>query len=208
MNIINSLCVFCGSAPGNHPAYAQKARDLGELLIEHGITLVYGGSNVGIMRILADTVLEKGGKVIGVMPQSLIDREVKHNNLSEFHVVKTMHERKALMVKLSDAFIALPGGLGTMDELFETLSWNQLEIISKPVGLLNVKGYYDYLELFLQHSVSQGFIKAAHYDNLIVDEDENVLLAKLQLFVPKKVEGGKWIRDLKTNTDERRNHLK
>jgi uncharacterized protein (TIGR00730 family) len=205
MNIIRSLCVFCGSAPGNDPAYAFKARSLGELLVKKNITLVYGGSNVGIMRILADTVLGLGGKVIGVMPQNLIDREVKHENLTEFHVVQTMHERKALMVKLSDAFIALPGGVGTLDELFEALSWNQLEIMSKPVGILNVSGYYDHLNQFLLHAVEQGFIKAAHHGNLQVDDDEVRLLEKLQLFVPQKVEGGKWIRDLKTDTDERQN---
>lgn len=207
MNIINSLCVFCGSSPGNHPSYALKAKALGELLAQNNIKLVYGGSNVGIMRILADSVLAKGGKVIGVMPQSLIDREVKHEHLSEFHIVQTMHERKALMVKLSDAFIALPGGIGTMDELFEALSWNQLEIMSKPVGLLNVNGYYDYLNMFLNHAVEEGFVKRAHHNNFLVDEDEKRLLAKIQQFVAVKVEGGKWIKDLKTNTDHRQNNL-
>ncbi len=203
MKTLHSVCVFCGSAPGNNPIYTQKARALGQLLAGEGISLVYGGSNVGIMRIIADTVLELGGKVIGVMPVNLIDREVAHNSLTEFHKVQTMHERKALMVKLSDAFIALPGGFGTMDELFEIMSWNQLEIISKPAGLLNVDGYYDQLISFLDHSVSQGFIKKEHRMNLLVEEDENKLLENLRTFVPKKVEGGKWIRELKTDTDEK-----
>ena len=203
MKTIGSVCVFCGSAPGTNPLYTQKARSLGKVLASRGITLVYGGSNIGIMRIIADTVLNLGGKVIGVMPKNLIDREVAHTSLTEFHMVQTMHERKALMVKLSDAFIAMPGGFGTLDELFEIMSWNQLEIISKPAGLLNVAGYFDPLIRFLDHSVEQGFIKPEHRANLLLEENEELLLESLQTFVPKKVEGGKWIRELKIDTDEK-----
>jgi uncharacterized protein (TIGR00730 family) len=164
------------------------------------IALVYGGSNVGLMRVIADTMMEAGGKVIGVMPDNLIEREVAHNGITEFHVVKTMAERKALMDKLSDAFIAMPGGIGTLDELFEVMSWNQLELISKPVALYNVTGYWDQLLAFLDHSVGQRFVKPEHRLNLIAESDENVLLEKILNYQPLKVDGGKWIKELKDNT--------
>ena len=198
-NTINSICVFCGSSSGSNLEYTAKARKLGKLLAEKDITLVYGGSNVGLMHEIAETVLQAGGKVIGVMPHSLIAREVAHNGLSEFHVVETMAERKAKMDELSDAFIAMPGGIGTLDEIFEVMSWNQLEIINKPVALFNVLGYYDHLISFLDHSVNQRFVKPEHRINLITESDENLLLDKIIYYSPVKVDGGKWIKELREN---------
>jgi len=195
-----SICIFCGSSAGSREEYSIKARDLGLLFVEKGITMVYGGSNVGLMRVIADTMLEAGGKVLGIMPHNLIDREVAHKGLTEFHVVETMAERKALMDQLSDAFIAMPGGIGTLDELFEVMSWNQLELITKPVALFNVLGYYNQLLAFLDHSVDQRFVKPEHRCNLISESDENVLLEKIFNYIPVKVQGGKWIKELKENT--------
>ena len=196
---IKSICVFCGSSSGSNPLYTQKAIALGKLFAQKNISLVYGGSNVGLMREIADTMLEAGGKVIGVMPHTLIDREVAHKGLTEFHVVSTMAERKALMEELSDAFVAMPGGVGTLDEIFEMMGWNQLEIINKPVALYNVLGYYDQLLAFLDHSVDQRFVKPEHRINLIAESDENVLLDKILNYKPVKVEGGKWIKELTEN---------
>jgi uncharacterized protein (TIGR00730 family) len=199
---INSICVFCGSSAGSREEYSAKARDLGLLFVEKNISMVYGGSNVGLMRIIADTMMEAGGKVIGVMPHNLIEREVAHKGISEFHVVKTMSERKAVMDDLSDAFIAMPGGIGTLDEIFEVMSWNQLDLITKPAALFNVLGYWDQLLSFLDHSVDQRFVKAEHRMNLIAESDEKKLLDKILNYMPLKVDGGKWIRDLKTETDQ------
>jgi uncharacterized protein (TIGR00730 family) len=196
---IKSICVFCGSSAGSLEEYTLKARDLGLLFAEKDITLVYGGSNVGIMHVIAETMLQAEGKVIGVMPHNLIQREVAHKGLTEFHVVETMAERKAVMDKLSDAFIAMPGGIGTLDELFEVMSWNQLELITKPVALFNVEKYYDHLVAFLDHSVDQRFVKPEHRLNLIVESDENILLDKIFNYEPVKVDGGKWIKELKEN---------
>jgi uncharacterized protein (TIGR00730 family) len=198
-NQIKSICVFCGSSSGSNPVYTQKAIALGKLFIENKIALVYGGSNVGLMHVIAETMLHAGGKVIGVMPQNLIMREVAHKGLTEFHVVETMAERKAVMDKLSDAFVSMPGGVGTLDELFEVMSWNQLELITKPVALFNVLGYYDQLLAFLDHAVDQRFVKPEHRLNLISESDENVLFEKIINYKPVKVEGGKWIKELKEN---------
>jgi len=200
---IRSVCVFCGSSAGSQELYSQKAHDLGLLFVKKGITLVYGGSNIGIMRVIADTMLQSGGKVIGVMPHTLIDREVAHKDLTEFHVVATMAERKTMMGELSDAFIAMPGGIGTLDELFETMSWNQLEIMDKPVAVFNIDHYYDHLLAFMEHSVDQRFVKPEHFRNLIVEEDESLLLEKMYNYSPLKVDGGKWIEELKVVTDSR-----
>lgn len=197
---IRSICVFCGSSSGSEAIYTLKAHDLGRLLAEKNIALVYGGSNVGLMREIADTMMEAGGKVIGVMPHTLIEREVAHTGISEFHEVETMSERKALMDDLSDAFIAMPGGIGTLDELFEVMSWNQLELMDKPVALFNVADYYNNLMKFLDHSVNQRFVKPEHFQNLICESDENLLLEKIENYKAIKVEGGKWIRELKENT--------
>jgi uncharacterized protein (TIGR00730 family) len=199
MDSIKSICVFCGSSAGSREEYSAKARALGLLFVEKGITLVYGGSNVGIMHVIADTMMQAGGKVIGVMPHTLIEREVAHKAITEFHVVETMAERKAVMDKLSDAFIAMPGGIGTLDELFEAMSWNQLELITKPVALFNVLGYYDQLLAFLDHSVDQRFVKPEHRVNLIAESDENILLDKIMNYKAVKVDGGKWIKELREN---------
>ena len=146
--MLKKLCIYCGSSAGENPVYAHIARKLGKILAYKEITLVYGAGNIGIMGILADTVLENNGKVIGIIPELLVEKEVVHAHLTELHVVKTMHERKALLSTISDAFMVLPGGFGTLDEMFEALTWNQLEIISKPVGLLNVNHYFDGLIAF------------------------------------------------------------
>jgi hypothetical protein len=199
MDSIKSICVFCGSSAGSREEYSAKARALGLLFVEKGITLVYGGSNVGLMHVIADTMMQAGGKVIGVMPHTLIEREVAHKAITEFHVVETMAERKAVMDKLSDAFIAMPGGIGTLDELFEAMSWNQLELITKPVALFNVLGYYDQLLAFLDHSVGQRFVKPEHRVNLIAESDENILLDKIMNYKAVKVDGGKWIKELREN---------
>jgi uncharacterized protein (TIGR00730 family) len=198
-NKIESICIFCGSSSGSNPVYSEKAIALGKLFIEKGITLVYGGSNVGLMRVIAATILEAGGEVIGVMPHNLIKREVAHKGLTGFHVVETMAERKEVMDRLSDAFIAMPGGVGTLDELFEVMSWNQLELINKPVALFNVEGFFNQLVAFLDYSVDQRFVKPEHRTNLIVENDENVLLKKIFNYKPLKVDGGKWIKELKEN---------
>jgi uncharacterized protein (TIGR00730 family) len=200
MTSIKSICVFCGSSAGSREEYSIKARDLGQLFVKKGISLVYGGSNVGLMRVIADTMMEAGGKVIGVMPHNLIEREVAHKGISEFRVVGNMSERKAVMEELSDAFIAMPGGIGTLDELFEVMSWNQLELITKPMALYNVLGYWDQLLTFIDHSVDQRFVKPEHRINLISESDENILLDKILNYNPVKVDGGKWIKELKKNT--------
>lgn len=196
---IHSVCVFCGSSAGSLPEYTLEARKLGRLMADQQITLVYGGSNVGLMRVIADTVLNCGGKVVGIMPHNLIAREVAHKGNTEFHVVETMAERKLLMEKLSDAFIAMPGGIGTLDELFEVMSWNQLEMINKPLALFNVKDYWDGMLHFLDHSVNQRFVKPEHRANLIVESDAERLLSELRNYKPLKVDGGKWINELKEN---------
>jgi uncharacterized protein (TIGR00730 family) len=199
MGTIKSICVFCGSSAGSHEEYSSKARALALLFVEKDISLVYGGSNVGLMRVIADTMMEAGGKVIGVMPHTLIEREVAHKGITEFHIVETMAERKAVMDQLSDAFIAMPGGIGTLDELFEVMSWNQLELITKPVALFNVLEYWDQLLSFLDHSVDQRFVKPEHRINLIAESDENKLLDKIMNYKPVKVDGGKWIKELREN---------
>lgn len=199
MTKIKSICIFCGSSAGSQKEYSDKAQSLARLFVDNDITLVYGGSNVGLMRVIADTIMKAGGKVVGVMPHTLIEREVAHKGITEFHVVETMAERKAKMNELSDAFIAMPGGIGTLDEIFEVMSWNQLELINKPLALFNVKKYWDQLIGFLDYSVDQRFVKAEHRVNLIVESDEETLLNKIFNYKPVKVDGGKWIKELKEN---------
>ncbi|PYN39397.1 MAG: TIGR00730 family Rossman fold protein [Candidatus Rokuibacteriota bacterium] len=156
------ICVFCGSAVGVRPAYADAARGLGRELARRGLGLVYGGASVGLMGVLADTVLGEGGEVIGVIPGPLAARELAHAGLTKLHVVASMHERKATMVRLSDGFVALPGGLGTLEETLEVLTWAQLGIHGKPVGVLDVEGYWTGLERMLVHAVGEGFVRAEH----------------------------------------------
>ncbi len=199
MKSILNVCVFCGSSPGANSGYSAAARDLGKIIAENGIGLVYGGSNIGLMRAIADEVLMHKGMVIGVMPEGLIKREVAYLSLKEFHVVESMSERKEKMSDLSDAFIALPGGVGTLDELFEVMSWNQLEIIDKPVALYNVSGYFDHLIEFLKHTVQERFIRQEHLSNLIIESNPAALIEKLRNYTPLKVDT-KWIDNLKSET--------
>jgi uncharacterized protein (TIGR00730 family) len=180
---------------GADQAYRETAIRLAACLYDRNISLIYGGANVGLMRVVADTMLEQGGRVTGVMPGSLVDREVAHSGLTEMHIVHTMQERKALMAKLADAFISLPGGYGTFDELFEMLSWNQLKLIRKPVGLLNAKGYFDPLIRQLDLAVEERFLRQEHRDMLLVDTDPGNLIRQMEAFTP--VEAEKWIDRLK-----------
>ncbi|HWK20819.1 MAG TPA: TIGR00730 family Rossman fold protein [Microbacteriaceae bacterium] len=185
------LCVFSGSSSGRRPAYTEAARGLGEALAEAGIGLVYGGASVGLMGTIADAALGAGGEVVGVMPQSLIDKEVGHPGLSDLRVVGSMHERKALMADLSDGFIALPGGVGTLEELFEVWTWAQLGHHRKPCALFNVDGYYDSLAVFLDEVVREQFVKPVHRDMLIVERELPDLLAAIDAYAPPVVD--KWI---------------
>jgi hypothetical protein len=181
---MNSVCVFCGSSPGNDPDYAAAAQELGRTLAERGTTLVYGGGHVGLMGVVADAALGAGGEVIGVMPRSLVDREIGHTNLTKLHVVRSMHERKALMSELSEGFIALPGGNGTLEELFEVLTWAQLGEHAKPCGLLNVAGYYDPLLAVFDQMVDRAFLKREHREIVLVEEDPSSLLERFEGYEP------------------------
>lgn len=173
------LCVFCGSSPGVRPAYVQTARALGALLAARGVGVVYGGASIGVMGAVADGALQAGGEVIGIIPEKLAVREVSHDGLSALHVVDSMHERKALMAELSDAFVALPGGIGTFEELFEVWTWAQLGMHAKPCALLDVEGYYAPLLAFVEHSVAEGFLRPVYRDMLIVADDAESLLSRL-----------------------------
>ena len=170
------LCVFSGSSPGAHPAYVLAAEELGRALADQGIGLVYGGASVGLMGALADAMLDAGGDAIGVIPQALVEREIAHPGLSDLRVVGSMHERKALMAELADGFIALPGGLGTLEELFEVYTWTQLGLHSKPLGLLDVRGYYAQLAAFLDHAVAERFVTAEHREMLVVEDRAETLI--------------------------------
>jgi len=174
------VCVFCGSSHGVRPAYTEAARAMGALLAGRGITVVYGGGNVGLMGELADAALGAGGEVIGVIPRALADREVAHLGLSDLRIVQSMHERKAMMAELSDAFIAMPGGMGTYEELFEVITWSQLGLHQKACGLLDVEGFYAPLVAFIDRAVGEGFIKPAHRGIVVSDTDPAALLAKLE----------------------------
>ncbi len=174
-----SVCVYCGSRHGARPAYTEAARALGRAIGEQGWQLVYGGGKVGLMGEVADATLAAGGRVVGVIPESLKKLEVGHTGLQELHVVPTMHVRKQMMAERADLFIALPGGIGTLEELYEVWTWRQLGYHDKPFGLLNVEGYYDALLRFMAHSVDEGFLAAAQLRNLSVDRDPVALLASL-----------------------------
>lgn len=186
------LCVFCGSNAGLDPVYLETARLLGETLARNGIELIYGGASVGLMGAVADAVLKHGGHVIGVMPQALVDKEIAHTGLSDLRVVGSMHERKAMMAELSDGFVAMPGGLGTFEELFEVWTWAQLGYHKKPCALLNIAGFYDKLMHFLDDVVERGFVKPVHRAMLIVKDKPAALIDAIQAYEPPKVE--KWIR--------------
>ena len=186
------LCVFCGSAVGNQPVYREVAVAMGSLLARRGIGLVYGGGHVGLMGVVADACLSAGGEVIGVIPQALADREIAHARLTELHVVDSMHTRKALMADLSDAFIAMPGGVGTFEEFFEAVTWTQLGLHKKPCGLLNAGAFYTPLAAFIDQAVSEGFIKPVHRAFIVVDDNPERLLDTLGTV--KLPDVPKWIR--------------
>ena len=185
------ICVFCGSSPGADPAYAEAAADLGRALAGRGLTLIYGGGHVGLMGVLADAVLAAGGRVTGVIPEALAAKELAHRGLTELRVVGSMHERKALMSELSDAFIALPGGIGTLEEWFEVWTWSQLGFQPKPCGMLNVAGYYDHLLAFLDHMTTERFLSPPHRSMAIVEERADRLLDRLASYQPPRA--AKWI---------------
>jgi uncharacterized protein (TIGR00730 family) len=189
---VRRLCVFCGSSPGARPAYGEAAEELGRLLVAEGIGLVYGGGQVGLMGRLADAVLEAGGEAIGVMPEALVAKEIGHPGLDDLRVVGSMHERKALMADLADGFVALPGGLGTVEELFEVYTWSQLGLHQKPCALLDVEGYYEGIASFLDHAVAERFVREDHREMLIVERDQRLLIERLRHFEPAAVVP-KWI---------------
>lgn len=186
------VCVFCGSSIGSQPVYAEVAVTLGRLLASRGIGLVYGGGNVGLMGVIADAVMAGGGDVIGVIPHALADREIAHPTITQLHVVDSMHERKAMMADLSDAFIAMPGGVGTFEEFFEAVTWTQLGLHRKPCGLLNAGGFYTPLAAFIDQAVSEGFIKPVHRASIVVDDHPERLLDSLAAV--KLPDAARWIR--------------
>lgn len=185
------ICVYCGSNPGRQPVYREAAAALGRELVERNIGLVYGGAGIGMMGAVADAVLENGGEAIGVIPQSLATREVAHKRLSELFVVTSMHERKAMMAELADGFVALPGGWGTFEEIFEILTWAQLGIHAKPCGLLNVANYFDHLALFLQHAMDERFVREEYKPMIIMEQQPELLLDRFASYQPPQVR--KWI---------------
>ncbi|MES2593900.1 MAG: TIGR00730 family Rossman fold protein [Verrucomicrobiota bacterium] len=188
------IAIYCGSSRGNDPVLQEAAAALATYLVRQGIGIVYGGGKVGIMGVIADAALAAGGEVIGVIPESLLAKELGHATLTELHITETMHQRKQKMVDLSDGFIALPGGFGTLDELFETLTWLQLSFHHKPVGILNVNGFFDHLLVFLDHMTASGFLKPEHRTSLLTDTDPATLLTAMRGFQPYV--DGKWITDL------------
>jgi uncharacterized protein (TIGR00730 family) len=190
------LCVFCGSNPGNAPAYRSLAAQLGHTLARRGIGLVYGGGQVGLMGALADATLEAGGEVIGVIPQALLDREIGHRGLTELRIVGSMHERKALMAELADGFVALPGGIGTLEELFEVWTWAQLGLHAKPCGLLDVDRFFAPLISFLDHLVATGFVSPVHRAMLVTAATPDELLSGFASYRAPRV--GKWVEPYQT----------
>lgn len=191
--VIKSICVFCGSAAGNDEVYIAAARKLGALLAAEGIRLVYGGAKVGLMGALADSVLAEGGEVTGVIPHFLRTKEIAHDGLTELVLTETMHERKLKMHELSDGIITMPGGWGTMEELFEMLTWGQLGLHQKPIGILNTNGYYDYLNQLTDTMIREGFLKESYRQLLAVDADPEALLGQMKQYVPLPLQ--QWITE-------------
>jgi uncharacterized protein (TIGR00730 family) len=185
------LCVFCGSSHGNSAVFAAAARELGETMAERGIELVYGGSHVGLMGVVADAVLAGGGKVTGVLPRFMVDKELAHTGITKLHIVETMHERKRIMAELAEGFVALPGGFGTFEEIFEAITWGQLRLHRFPCAFLNVEGYYDSLAEFLRSSTASGFIRPEQHERLIVARTVDELFRCFAEFRP--AEAGDWI---------------
>lgn len=188
---LERICVFAGSNYGRRLEYRRAAEHLAAALVRRGIGIVYGGARVGLMGALADTALANGGEVIGVIPEALVSKEIAHAGVSELRVVRSMHERKAVMAELADGFIALPGGWGTLEELFETLTWAQLGLHAKPCGLLNVEGYFDALLDFVDRTVREGFLRGEYRSMLVVASGADEILARMEAFQPPRVE--KWI---------------
>lgn len=188
---MKSITVFCGSSSGFRQEYAEAAKNLGRNLVSQNIRLVYGGGNVGLMGIIADEVMKTGGEVIGIIPESLDQKEVGHRGITELRVVSSMHERKALMAEFADGFIAMPGGIGTFEEFFEILTWAQLGFHDKPCGILNVANYYDGLLSLCDNAVNEGFLRPIHRQLILDDSDSVALLEKMKNFQPQTVE--KWI---------------
>jgi len=184
------ICVYCGSNRGARPEYADAAQELADVLVRHDLELVYGGAVAGIMGVIADRVLERGGKVHGVIPKMLEDKEIAHQGLTELHVVTSMHERKSMMAMLSDGFIGLPGGFGTLEELIEILTWGQLQFHDKPVGVLNVRGYFDHLLHYLDHATAEGFLRPENREMLLQDPDPAGLVQQFERYTAPRVE--KW----------------
>ena len=185
-----SICIFCGSSAGRNTAYKGAAVKLGQLLAEKKLNLVYGGGNIGLMGEIAQSVIKAGGKAIGVIPQFLVEKELVYTNLTKIHVVDSMHERKAMMVELADAFIAMPGGFGTLEETVEVLTWAQLGLHRKPIGLLNIDGYYDCLNDFFEHMVAEGFLMREYKEMLLIRDDPAAMLDSLTTFELPSVD--KW----------------
>jgi uncharacterized protein (TIGR00730 family) len=188
---LGSVCVFCGSNPGARPEYAEAARLLGERIAGRGLRLVYGGGGIGLMGVVADAALAAGGEVVGVIPQHLVDRELAHPGVTDLRITGSMHERKALMADLAGGFVALPGGLGTLEELFEILTWSQLGLQSKPCGLLDVAGFFEPLLAFLDHTVAERFVSAEHRQLVLAERDPDELLDKLEAWQPRP--SSKWL---------------
>ncbi|MGH9386746.1 MAG: TIGR00730 family Rossman fold protein [Vicinamibacterales bacterium] len=190
------VCVFCGSSVGSRPVYTEAAQEMGRLLAKKGIAIVYGGGNVGLMGVLADAALDAGGEVIGVIPSVLADREIAHQRLSDLRIVDSMHTRKAMMAELADAFVALPGGVGTFEEFFEAVTWTQLGLHRKACGLLDVDGFYSPLVDFIDRAVGEGFIRPVHRTAVVIDPEPEGLLEKLRTVnVPDLP---KWITKVET----------
>ena len=179
---MKAVCVYCGSSNGARPIYAEAAKAFGRALVQNNLSLVYGGGRVGLMGLIADEVLAAGGRAVGVIPELLVAKEVGHTDLTELHVVPDMHERKKMMADLSDAFVAMPGGVGTFEEFFEVYTWAQLGYHRKPVGVLNIGGFYDPLMALLDHTVREGFMRQAYLDMLQIDGDPVALIARLKRY--------------------------
>lgn len=192
------VCVFCGSSMGNDVRYQEAAAQLGEVLAQNNCTLYYGGGNVGLMKIIADKMIEKGKHVVGVMPNLILDMEIGHEGISQMIKTESMSERKTILINEAEAFIAMPGGFGTLDEFFEIIVLNQLRITDKPVALYNTLNYYDSMIQFIDHAVSQGFIRKEHRDNIIINDNPEILFKELSKH--KSIDINQWIKDIKQET--------
>jgi uncharacterized protein (TIGR00730 family) len=194
--MIGNLAVFCGSSMGSNHAYKQLVQEFGRLMALKKIRLVYGGASIGLMKVLADSVIDHGGYVMGIMPDLLARMEIVHQGLHEMHVVGSVHERKAAIVSVADAFVAMPGGLGTLDELSEILAGTQLDMVRKPLAIFNINGFFDDLIHYLDHCVTEKFLRQEHRDNIIIETDASRLLEKLETYRPVVVDS-KWVDELK-----------